>query len=309
MKRLFSRSKPEGSRAPVDREEDRNLNTAGDEKGKSAKGSNNPFSDAAAEDGPPAYSQEAPTAARSSSLRLSKITNADSPHAFLAYFDTVFVIDDSGSMTVDNRWNDVQKVLRSITPICTAYDKDGIDVYFLNHRNYAELGTRTDNKAEGGYYNINDAATVDRIFQETIPNGATPTGTRLDEILKPYIRSLEDAKRTGEQVKPVNIIVITDGEATVDPEDIIVRHARRLDQLGAPSHQVGIQFFQVGNSSRAKEWLQELDDQLKRHGIRDMVDTVTWGGFAGRLFKRLSPDTILKTVLGGVVRRLDRKTV
>ncbi|KAK1251160.1 hypothetical protein MKX07_005715 [Trichoderma sp. CBMAI-0711] len=303
---LFSRSKSTGSRTPNDGERDRNQNSAGNEKSNQAMGSKNPFSDAAAEDAPPAYSQEASTSARINSLK-NKITNADSPHAFLAYFDTVFVIDDSRSMEADSRWKDVQKVLCAIAPICTAYDKDGIDVYFLNHRNRAELGPRADNKAKGGYYNINDTATVDRIFKEAFPNGGTPTGTRLNDILEPYVMSLEKARITGEHVKPVNIIVVTDGEATVDPEEVIVKYARRLDQLGAPSHQVGIQFFQVGNSSQAKEWLQDLDDQLRRHGIRDMVDTVTWGGFAGQWFKRINEKTILKTVLGGVVRRLDRQ--
>ncbi|PTB67561.1 hypothetical protein BBK36DRAFT_1167953 [Trichoderma citrinoviride] len=210
-------------------------------------------------------------------------------------------------MEADTRWNDVQKVLGYIAPICTTYDEDGIDVYFLNHRNRQQLGPRTDSKASGGYYNIHDAAAVDGIFKETRPRGGTPTGTRLSDILEPYVGSLEEAKRTGEQVKPVNIIVITDGEATVDPEDAIVRYARRLDQLGAPSHQVGIQFFQVGDSKQARQWLKDLDDQLRKHGIRDMVDTVTWGGFAARFFKTLSADAILKTVLGGVVRRLDRK--
>ncbi|KAH0494390.1 hypothetical protein TgHK011_001010 [Trichoderma gracile] len=304
---LFSRSKSTGSRTPNDGERDRNQNTAGNEKSKLATGSDNPVADAAAADAPPAYAQEDPITARINSLR-NKVINADSPHAFLAYFDTVFVIDDSSSMDVESRWKDVQKVLRGIAPICTAYDKDGIDVYFLNHRNRAELGPRTDNKAKGGYYNINDAVTVDRIFNEACPNGATPTGTRLDDILGPYVESLEDAKRSGEHVKPVNIIVITDGEATVDPEETIVRCARKLDRLGAPSHQVGIQFFQVGSSGQAKRWLQELDDQLKRHGIRDMVDTVTWGGFMGHWSKKLNEKTILKTVLGGVVRRLDRQS-
>ncbi|TFB05108.1 hypothetical protein CCMA1212_003035 [Trichoderma ghanense] len=307
MPGLFSRSKPSGSRTPNDGERDRN--TAETEKNKSAKGSNNPFADAAAEDAPPAYSQEAPAAAKVSSLRLEKITNPDTPYAFLEYFDTVFVIDDSGSMVAGTRWSDVQKVLRYIAPICTEYDKDGIDVYFLNHRNRQALGPRTDNKAKGGYYHIHDDAAVNRIFKEAFPQGGTPTGTRLNDILEPYVWSLEEAKQTGKHVKPVNIIVITDGEATVDPEETIITYARKLDQLNAPPHQVGIQFFQVGDSSQAKEWLRELDDQLKKHGIRDMVDTVTWGGFRARYFKTLSADVILKTVLGGVVRRLDRKRV
>jgi hypothetical protein len=56
------------------------------------------------------------------------------------------------------------------------------------------------------------------------PSGATPTGERLDQILKPRLRVLEEAriepdgtpsdKESGEEIKRCNFIVITDGEAS-----------------------------------------------------------------------------------------------
>lgn len=62
------------------------------------------------------------------------------------------------------------------------------------------------------------------MFDKVKPNGATPTGERLDQILKPRIVELEAAKidadgtpknrKTGEIVKRVNFIVITDGQAS-----------------------------------------------------------------------------------------------
>ncbi|KAF4982366.1 hypothetical protein FZEAL_2000, partial [Fusarium zealandicum] len=136
----------------------------------------------------------------------------------------------------------------------------------------------------------------------------TPTGARLHSILKPYLSSLSRRPGSVDSVKPVNVIVITDGCPTDDPESIIVHHAKKLDQLEAPPHQVGIQFFQVGNEHGASKALRELDDDLAELGIRDMVDTATWSSTGSDNSKTLSADGILKVVLGAVVRRLDRKS-
>ena len=113
-----------------------------------------------------------------------------------------------------------------------------------------------------------------------------------------------------DSLKPLNIIVITDGVPTDDPESVIVSVAKKLDRYDAPPWQVGIQFFQVGNERGAAEALQEMDDGLSSMGggMRDIVDTVPWrsqnGNGAG-----LNADGILKVVLGAVNRRLDRKRV
>jgi uncharacterized protein YegL len=233
---------------------------------------------------------------------LASITNDDDKYAFLSQFDTVFLIDDSGSMA-GALWKEVDEALQAITPICTARDKDGVDLCFLNHRSPNKGGKE---RADGGYYNITNADTIRGIFKTVSPARTTPTGTRLHSILKPYVDSLARA-RVLENVKPVNIIVITDGRPTDDPESIIVQQARKLDRLEAPPHQVGIQFFQVGTDRKAREALRELDDDLADQGIRDMVDSVTWDEANGPNAKVLTADDILKVVLGAVVRKLDRK--
>lgn len=82
---------------------------------------------------------------------------------------------------------------------------------------------------------------------------------------------------------------------------------------------VGIQFVQVGNSREAREYLQEMDDQLSReYKIRvslaflpqkiilisnlpqDMVDTTPY-------ICDLSGDILIKILLGGINRRVDRR--
>ena len=192
-------------------------------------------------------------------------------------------------------WRETAAALATITPICTAHDKDGIDIYFLNAR---------DDRA---YQNITSPETVQRIFETVRPSGGTPTGRRLDAILRPYLRDCEAKKHDFDSVKPLNIIVITDGVPTDDPESVIVSVAAKLDKLEAPPWQVGIQFFQVGEEKGAAEALEELDDGLKEaNGVRDIVDTVPW---KGQQSTGLNAEGILKVVLGSVNKRLDRKRV
>ncbi len=237
---------------------------------------------------PPAYTPASPT-----TLIPGPITHtADDPFAFLSTFDTIFLIDDSGSMA-GRSWRETSSALRSIAPICTAHDADGIDLYFLNHPDNVE------------YRNITTSASIERIFSTVQPRGGTPTGTRLNHILKPYLARVE---REGDSVKPLNIIVITDGVPSDDVESVVINAAKKLDRADVPAWQVGIQFFQVGEEKGAAAMLQSLDDDITElsGGARDIVDTVPWNGVNG---SGLNGDFLMKTVLGAVNRKLDRKKV
>ena len=224
----------------------------------------NPFSSSS--EAPPAYT---PGPAQQTDVdvtrSISASTDAD-PYAFLKSFDTVFLIDDSGSMA-GRSWKETGKALETITPICTQRDADGIDVYFLNHPDSSL------------YKNITTAGTVVEIFQTVRPTGATPTGQRLNKILKPYLQRYE---KDPDSTKPINIIVITDGEPSDDVESPIIQAAKKLDKLDAPAWQVGIQFFQVGKEPGAREHLKQLDDGLRElagdEDLRDIVDTVPFTG-------------------------------
>lgn len=210
-------------------------------------------------------------------------------YAGLSQFDTVFLIDDSGSMSGAN-WRQTSEALSVIVPICTAYDSDGVDIYFLNNP-----VARTQ---------VRSSAEVLSIFSTVRPSGATPTGRRLGELFSLYLKSYK--RNPG--IKPMNIIVITDGEPT-DPQKLeknIINTAKELDSLGAKDRQVGVQFFQVGSDEAATESLEELDNSLVEDwGVRDMVDTVSWRKMNEG--KGLSADGILKVVMGAVDKHLDRK--
>ncbi|KAK3344680.1 hypothetical protein B0H65DRAFT_182458 [Neurospora tetraspora] len=225
------------------------------------------------------------------------VTDEDDPYAFLSIFDTVFLIDDSGSM-IGQRWSEARDAIAAIAPVCVAHDKDGIDIHFLNHSR--------------SYTNITSAAKVNQIFNSVRPSGRTLTGQRIWDILGPYLKTYTrgygnsswDPEKTG--VKPVNLIVITDGDPQDDPESRIKQVIKELERVNAPPYQVGIQFFQVGDDPKARAALAELDDELGGEKSRDMVDTVTWDD-GDTTARQLEGEKLLKVVLGSVVKRLDRR--
>lgn len=125
-------------------------------------------------------------------------------------------------------WRETGKAIETIIPICTQRDADGIDVYFLNQPDSTL------------YKKITSAGTVVDIFQTVRPCGSTPTGQRLNKILKPY---LERYEKNPETTKPINVIVITDGEPSDNVKSPIIQVAKKLDNLDAPAWQIVIQFF------------------------------------------------------------------
>jgi len=102
-------------------------------------------------------------------------------------------------MSWGNSWLETSRALESITPICTAHDTDGIDIYFLNQKTLPH------------HRNVTTASQVIEIFQTVRPRGGTPTGQRLNAILKEYLGRYEAEKKRGKEgeVKPLNVIVIT----------------------------------------------------------------------------------------------------
>ncbi|KAM0713797.1 hypothetical protein Q7P37_010759 [Cladosporium fusiforme] len=264
-------------------------------------GSYNPLHNSLSSDAPPAYTA-APNAAPSTrqagessapiadahSQSQTPVVAADDAYSFLSTFDTIFLIDDSGSMA-GSLWRQTADALMTITPICTTHDADGVDIYFLNEKRE--------------YFNVTSAGSVQGIFETVRPGGPTLTGKRLGNIFDKYFKDYTNAK------KPINIICITDGEPSDDVEGALIHAAKKLDKLDAPAWQVGVQFFQVGSDPLATKHLKELDDDLadiaKDKDMRDIVDTVPFVGEGGTT---LTGNGILKVVLGAVTRRLDRRS-
>ncbi|KIN04301.1 hypothetical protein OIDMADRAFT_159700 [Oidiodendron maius Zn] len=247
-----------------------------------------------------------PPAAAAPPAPSTSAAGAEDPYAFLTTFNTTLLIDDSGSMA-GRGWREVSQALATIAPIVTEHDQDGIDIYFLNHIS-ENPGSASEGVAPNGYRGIKRAETVTQIFERVRPQGGTPTGVRVQNILKPYMAKLKSELSEGRDFKPLNLIVLTDGVPSDDVESVLLAVAKKLDKLDAPPYQVGVQFFQVGNEPGAREALEELDDglsELVEGGVRDIVDTVTWASTEGSI--SLTGELILKCLLGAVNRRLDRR--
>ncbi|KAF8314737.1 hypothetical protein DL93DRAFT_2125638 [Clavulina sp. PMI_390] len=201
------------------------------------------------------------------------------------------------------RWRDTRAALAELAGTASGYDVDGVDIHFLNSPVVGD--------------NIKDRQAVEALFDSIDPDGITPTGEKLEILLLDYILKIEEAqdkdKASGNNagaalkaIKPLNLIVLTDGEPSDDPESVIITAARRLDSRHFPLAQVGIQFVQIGDDPNAAEALKELDEALAgTHGIRDMVDTTPFSP----ALAASSPHDIAKMLLGGVNRRVDKRGV
>ncbi|MCO5584966.1 hypothetical protein L7F22_038898 [Adiantum nelumboides] len=218
---------------------------------------------------------------------------------FLRAYDTIFIVDDSSSMNVNerpdgsmgkSRWEEARDAMAGMVELAAKYDDDGVELHFLN--------------SEKCLLNCRDPRQVKQLFDSILPEGLTPTGTKLEMLLLQYMDDIETHKQTkvGTPPKKRNYVIITDGTPTDDPESVIVAIASRLDRGNFPLTQIGVQFVQVGDDADAREALEELDDALQaQHSCRDIVDTVPYSGMA------LNPDLLVKALLGGINRRLDRQ--
>ncbi|KAI0395212.1 hypothetical protein F5Y17DRAFT_457114 [Xylariaceae sp. FL0594] len=255
---------------------------------------------------------------REKGLAFHHLGRLDDPYAALRRVDTILLIDDSDSM--QSCWDEVGDFLRIVAPVITAHDSDGVGIEFVHHR-----ATGYHLTGRSGWRHIGNVKgrldmcdSVAGIFHHVQPKGRkrrNKIDKRLGVLLDRYVdedvaRALSETggKRTP---PPLNVIVVTDcdwgedgGDGLFNDDGAIARTARKLDQLHAPPYQVGVQVFRVGETgrNRTQDELKFMDDGLwKLLGVRDMVDTTTWTGKPGEL----SPDGILKVVLGAVRRSVD----
>ncbi|KAG8999672.1 Bud site selection protein 20 [Tulasnella sp. 427] len=262
--------------------------------------SNNPF-----DEPPPVYSPSDVSKAGWSKLQEPVI---ESDLDVLRHYDTIFIIDDSGSMLQDDsdsdttlkgksrqthrtRWEKARDALEAVVAMATQHDGNGVDIYFLNSEESAE--------------NCRDERDVMDLFRRVTPRGKTPTGSVLKKLITPYIASITPWPEKADVKslpKPRNYIVITDGRPTdadgTRLKDVIAEFAQRLDDGGVPLTQLGIQFLQVGDADDASDALKELDGDLKglvRNGkIRDIVDTIPFEQLNGDI----SESHIIKVLNG-----------
>lgn len=234
----------------------------------------------------------------------SKPETKENPLAQLKDYDTIVIMDDSGSMTLSairnrplqgTRWEQAGVALKDLA-IAAELDDDGIDLYLLNQKDNLE-GCKDPEEIKKFFHRI-----------KPNPNHLTPLGPKLAYHLKKYVKSYREEKEMEKQgieiekkMKPMNIIVVTDGRPDNEGEVIksIKETALALNELGAPTRQIGIQFVQVGDDEKATKFLDRLDNELKGELGRDMVDTIR--SVPGEKFD------LIKGLLGAINARMDKQ--
>ncbi|BFZ55384.1 hypothetical protein PYCC9005_002424 [Savitreella phatthalungensis] len=178
----------------------------------------------------------------------------------LALFDTIILVDDSGSMSFEeggDRINDLRAILEKVVFVVGLFDLDGISVRFLN----------SDVQGNG----IRSTADVHNLVSQIRFTGITPLGTSLErKVLEPYVLG---PARASHLRKPVLAITITDGAPQGESKDKlfkVIRHAKEeLQRTRYGPDAISFEFVQVGNDIKAREFLGQLDRDVEIGGFVD----------------------------------------
>lgn len=159
-------------------------------------------------------------------------------------------------------WNQAGIAAAFLAEHAVEVDPDGISLIFFS-------------SSVSVYENVKSAKQVLDKFRSRRPGGGTGLTAALNEALQP------DTMGRAETV-----LVITDGAPNnqAGVEGAIVSAARQLCR----DQDLAITFLQVGSASGATRFLEYLDDNLeKKHGIFDIVDTMSQKQMSGRTFLQI----------------------
>ncbi|PYH73426.1 putative transcription factor RfeF [Aspergillus vadensis CBS 113365] len=178
----------------------------------------------------------------------------------LSLFDVILYVDDSGSIEFEERGvrkEQLVQIIEIVAAAASTFDDDGISVRFMNN---AEQGD-----------GIRNADDVGRLVSRVRFQGLTPLGTSLrNKVLDPMVVG---PARAGRLQKPVLVITITDGQPAGEPLDSVsssigyaVSEVART-QYGQGA--ISFQFSQVGNDTKARDFLASLDEDPR---IGSLID-------------------------------------
>ena len=218
----------------------------------------------------------------------------------LALYDICFFCDDSGSMIFEEngeRVDDLRLILSRVAEITSTFDEDGVVVRFMNSDVCGDF--------------IRTGVEVENLVASVPFHGMTPLGTNLErKVLEPMVVRQVQA---GSLAKPVLVIVITDGEPTGEPHDMVltvIRNVVRFLKLaGYPGAALAVQFAQVGNDVRVQRFLAALDNDPE---VGRNIDCTSGFELEQEEFLRkgvdLTPELwLLKMCLGAIDRSYDEQ--
>ncbi|GAA5989991.1 hypothetical protein JCM10908_002412 [Rhodotorula pacifica] len=221
--------------------------------------------------------------------------------AKLALFDTVVLVDDSGSMAFEengSRIDDAKLIVSRVATAATLFDTDGISVFFLNSKT------------------VGNSITSEQQAQQLLSgirfSGLTPLGTSLDQkILQPL---LVGPARQNSLRKPLLVVAVTDGAPGGEARDTIVKAIKNaknaLTQTRYGPDALSIQLAQIGNDMGARAFLEEIDNHPEIGGLVDTTSNYEneADDFMKTTGQELTPDLwLVKLMLGPIDSSYDLK--
>ena len=169
----------------------------------------------------------------------------------LSLYDVILYVDDSGSIEFEEkgvRKDQLKQIISIVAAAASTFDEDGISVRFMNSM---EVGD-----------GIRNADDVSMLASRVRFQGLTPLGTSLrNKVLEPMVIG---PARAGRLEKPVLVITITDGQPAGEPHDTVANSIRYAIEEASRSRYgrgaASFQFTQVGNDTRARDFLSALDE-------------------------------------------------
>lgn len=174
----------------------------------------------------------------------------------LSLYHTVIYCDDSGSMSVENRYEYLIELVTRIARIATKIipdDMAGVDLRFINN-NLASNLSETE---------------VLETMRKVWPSGVTEIGTNLrKKILEPLVYDMIDSNTSATPIpfkRPLLVCIITDGHPVQEGRDVlrdeIVRCKRKLEAKGYDATSVMYCINQVGTDPEAEHFIDALRNE------------------------------------------------
>jgi hypothetical protein len=197
------------------------------------------------------------------------------------------------------RIQDMKLIVSKAAFAASLFDTDGIEVRFMN------------STVQGN--NIRTEQEVERLISQVQFKGLTPMGTQLRaKVLEPLV--VQKAK-SHQLRKPVLVIAITDGQPAGEPTgsvfEAIQYVSNELSRTPYGKGAVSLQFAQVGNDLKAREFLSKLDNEP---GIGELVDSTSNFEVEQDEMSRAQPPVdltpelwLLKLLLGAIDSSYDTK--
>jgi hypothetical protein len=216
----------------------------------------------------------------------------------LLEYDIVLVLDDSGSMAIidegcsQSRWEELHDSVKLIIPLAACFDKDGLDVHFLNRAAISQVSTLADKNFE------------EAMSKPPEWGAPTPLTEKLRFIFDERLRMARVDPALGE--KKVLFMIFTDGEPAGGRQAFI---QTLRDVLENRDIQCFCQIMAcTGRDSAELKWLDEIDEQIQKLDVTDDFITEKKKAEASGSTNFTRGDWLLKAMLGGVLEKYDRDT-